>query len=185
MIWSHRGLAIPLEVYHGVPPGWYRADILAAHRRLGGSFDLTGPDATEPGAPSWMPERFEWLQYRETLYRVADGIGAGDAACIEIAVRFIELRYIGSYSGYIRQLLARRLKQARLSPDQADRLHAHFSSLVLSDERTQEYKEYLPLWRNIVDDRRMIALLAELRTRSNGEARAAWWLPKLRPGNSF
>jgi len=57
MIWTHQGNTIPLEVYHGVPKGWYTRDILAEHARLGGNYNISGPEATEPGAPSWMPER--------------------------------------------------------------------------------------------------------------------------------
>lgn len=115
MIWMHQGKKIPLEVYHGMPTGWHAEEVFAEHTRLGGTFDLSGPQATEPGAPSWMPDRNAWLQYRETLHRIADGVNVDDPACVELAVRYLELRYIGSYSGYIRSLLSRHLKHATLS----------------------------------------------------------------------
>lgn len=141
---------MPLEVYHGVPAGWYSAEIIAAHKALGGEFSISGSEATEPGAPSWMPERNEWLQYRATLYRVANGVRADDPACVELAVRFIELRYIGSYSGYIRERLARALKSANLTDVQAVRLDKHFRGLLVEREHTVEFREFFPLWRAIL-----------------------------------
>src|SRR5688572_16683269 len=150
MIWQYKGKSIPLEIYHGVPKGWHAEEILAEHKRLGGKFDVHGPEAKEPGAPSWMPARYQWLQYRETLYRIADGARGNDFACAELAIRFIELRHIGSYSGFIRARLARALKHADLTEGQRLRLHNHFSSLFRRREWTQEFREYVRLWRRII-----------------------------------
>jgi hypothetical protein len=180
MLWHYRGRDIPLEVYHGVPKGWYADDILAEHARLGGTYDLDGPEATEPGAPGWLPERHAWLQYREMLRRIADGVRAGDAACVELAVRYIELRYIGSYSGHLRSLLSRSLKHASLTDEQKTRLHAHFSDLVIREERTHEFREYLRLWRTILTKTQLERFLRELEDSPNGDARAQWLLERLR-----
>src|SRR5512132_3998838 len=115
MVWTHRGKKIPLEVYHGVPPGWHSEEVIAEHSRLEPTHELCVPEVTEPGAPPWLPDRKAWLRYRATLYEVANGIAAGDPACVELAIRYIELRYIGSYSGFIREKLARRLVRAELT----------------------------------------------------------------------
>ena len=184
MTWTHRGVAIPLDVYHGVPKGWRAAEIVVEHKALGGTFDITGPDATEPGAPSWLPDRAGWLQYRQTLYRIADGVLMDDPACVELAVRFIVLRYIGSYSGFVRSLLARRLKHARINASQRLRLHEHFSDLILDKERTQEFREYIPLWRLVATEAQVSALVKQLRKYSDGEPRAQWLLSRLRPVSS-
>jgi hypothetical protein len=181
MVWTHRGRAIPLEVYHGVPKGWYAQQIVAEHAQLGGTFDLNCPEATEPGAPSWMPERHAWLQYRQALYRLADGILAQDAACVELAIRYIELRYIGSYSGFVRSLLSRRLKHASLSKEQKTRLHRHFAGLVKDDERTEEFRDYVKLWRQIVTDEELETLAGALRAGPTGEAKAQHLFELLRP----
>jgi len=182
MIWTHRGKAIPLKVYHGVPKGWYAADILAEHGRLGGKYNISGPEAREPGAPSWMPERKAWLQYRQTLYRVADGVKANDAACVELAIRYIELRYIGSYSGFVRSLLSRRLKHASLTPQQNERLHRHFRELLLSGERSIEFKDYFKLWRLLITDEQKIDLLEEIEAK--GEEAANWVSKNLQPNKT-
>lgn len=141
--------ALPLETYHGVPLGWTKQDILTAQKTLRGSYELDGTDATEPGAPNWLPDRWNWLQYRETLYRVADGVRAGDHGCVEIAVRYIILRHIGSYSGFIRARLARALKNANRTVQQNERLNSHFLSLVENADFTEEFSEYVKLWRRI------------------------------------
>jgi len=179
MIWTHRGDAIPLEVYHGVPKGWYARDILAEHAHLGGKYDISGPEATEPGAPSWMPERKAWLQYRQTLYRVADGVRMNDSACVELAIRYIELRYIGSYSGFVRSLLSRRLKHASLTPHQRERLHHHFRDLLLSGERSIEFNDYFKLWRLIITEEQRGELLKQIEAK--GEEAVNWVSKHLQP----
>ena len=173
---------IPLEVYHGVPKGWYAHEILSEHARLGGTFDISGPEATEPGAPCWMPERRAWLQYRETLYRVGDGVAAKDPACIELAIRYIELRYMGSYSGFVRSLLSRRLKHVHLSAAQQIRLHQHFRILVLSGERSDELRDYMNLWRLIVTDEQRTELLKAVADR--GTSAVSWLTERLQPLDS-
>jgi hypothetical protein len=140
---------VSLDIYHGVPPGWSKAEMIRTHKALRGSFDITGPEATEPGAPDWLPDRQNWLQYRATLYRIADGVDADDAACVEMAVRYIELRYIGSYSGYLRARLARALSRATLDAGQVERLVRVFRTMVHTGDYTYEFAAYLKLWRRI------------------------------------
>lgn len=174
MIWNYHGKQIPLETYHGVPKGWYADEIVAEHKFLGGTFNLGGPVATEPGAPSWMPERFQWLQYREMLYRLRNGIRAGDLACVELAIRYIELRHIGSYSGYVRSKLCRCLKHASLSHGHKSRLHSHFLKLVEDGERTQEFCDYLKLWKKFISEEEKRDAFARLKRAPFGTAKATW-----------
>ena len=153
MNWRHRGVEIPIEVYHGVPSGWTPEQILYQHKILRGSFPIDAPEPTEFGAPSWMTERARWLRYRQILYNVAAGVRAGDRACIEIAVRYIIFSYIGSYSGFVRSKLARALKGAPLTANQKHRLDAHFSRIVAERDYTQEFYEYRKLWTRLRADR--------------------------------
>jgi hypothetical protein len=163
---------VPVETYHGVPRGWSRTELLAAHRALGGVHPISGAEATEPGAPEWLPDRKNWLQYRATMYRISDGVRAHDTACIELAIRYIELRHIGSYSGFIRARLARALKGVTLSTDQVKRLNRVFISVVESHDYTEEFNSYAKLW----------ARIASPEARSLVEATARRCaLPSLRP----
>jgi len=143
----HRdSLNIPLKIYHGVPKGWSKDEILKAHKSLGGAFSIDGEIVTEPGAPAYLPDRYNWLQYRATLYRVNEGVKANDIACIELSIRYIELNYIGSYSGFIREKLARALKNATLTESQTGRLKEHFQNLINRHECFQEFREYKKLF---------------------------------------
>lgn len=139
--------AVPTELYHSVPPGWDVESVVAIHRELGGHFDLRG----ELAPPTWSP----LLQYRGALYAIAAGVRAGDPACVELAVRFIELHFIGFYAGFLRALMARRLKHVTLSEQQRQRLSFHFFRLVQSEERCREFKDFVGLWRSIVTPREL------------------------------
>jgi hypothetical protein len=59
---SNDSQSIPLQQYHGVPAGWSKDELIAEHRQLGGSWPIDGPDATEPGAPDFLPEEGNCLQ---------------------------------------------------------------------------------------------------------------------------
>lgn len=178
MAGTHRGVTIPLAIYHGVPPGWRSYEVVEQHARLDPQHQLTVPDVTEPGAPPWLPNRKEWLQYRAALYEVVRGVGVGDPACIELAIRFIELHYIGSYSGFIRERLARRLANVHLTDTQKSRLHCHFEKLVLEQERTQEFRAYVKTWQRIITSAQRTEVLAKLKT-AHGQQSAAWLAKRL------
>lgn len=135
----------PLSIYHGVPQGWAKEEIIHKYIALGGTQNIEPEEAQEPGAPSWLPDRYNWLQYRATLYKIADGLRDHDEACIEIAVQYIELNYFGSYSGFIRERFARLLKSKKLTFKQASRLRRHFKNLKNHRELFQEFKEYKKL----------------------------------------
>jgi hypothetical protein len=133
------------EKYHAIPDGWDVSSIENAYRFLHGAFDIRPLQVPEVSDP--------WLKYRQTLYNIADGVRANDPACVELAVRFIELHFIGSYAGYIRSLLARRLKHADLAETQKTRLSTHFVGLLRRGERCNEFTDYLRLWRYIAKPR--------------------------------
>lgn len=140
---------LTFEEYHSVPVRWSAEGLEEQRRTLGGTYDLGY--AGHPRAHQSM-----W-------YNLANGVRAGDAACIELAVRFIEDRFISSYSGFARAKVARALKHATLSRDQSMRLSSHFLGLLEKGDRTEEFSEYMRLWPNIITsaDRKRALELAE------------------------
>jgi hypothetical protein len=130
---------VPAEEYRAVPLGWEASALVEAQARLGGEYKVR-PRHKYLGT-------YPFGQYIEVLNHIADGIQARDIGCIELAVRFIESRFIHSYSGYIRARMARRLKHVPLSNDQRRRLSAHFLHLLKTGDRCHEFREYLRLWR--------------------------------------
>ncbi|HET6804971.1 MAG TPA: hypothetical protein VFH59_05940 [Frateuria sp.] len=169
------GRTIPWRVYHGVPAGWRAEDIVQEHARLGGCFPLRVPAPIEVPSLHAVPEQDGWLHYRLTVHRLAEGVRASDPACIELAVRYIQLHYIGSYAGYLRARLARALKHAPLQESQRRVLHQHFAALSLRGEHTHEFPEYLKLWRRIVRPEEREALAQAFRDLPDGERRATRW----------
>ena len=140
---------VPWVIYHGVPVGWTKAVMVEVHRRLGGVYPIECCFRAARGIREPTDDQVIWYEYKSTLYRVADGILVGDRACIELAIRYIELRWIGSYSGYIRALLARRLKHVDLGKSEQRRLIRHFEYIVANRDYTAEFREYEKLWKRI------------------------------------
>lgn len=120
-----------------------------AHQELGGTFDITGAEAMVAGTPACSPDWLHWQKYKATLDKIVNGVDADDPACIEIAVRYIELRHIGSYSGYLRTHMARKLSRATLDTSQVDRLVRVFRRMVETRDYTWEFNTYRKLWRRI------------------------------------
>jgi len=140
---------LSFEEYHSVPGEWEPLAVIAAHRDLGGTFDIASTPRQAVGSSGKS-------DYRALWYNVADGIRAGDAACIEIAIRFVEARIIVSYSGFARTRIARALKGVPLSEPQRRRLSSHFLKLLEAGDKCDEFREYLKLWPMVInaDDRR-------------------------------
>ncbi len=163
----HRGRQLTLEDYHGVPAGWRAEEIAATHAGLSGTFPITAIELGRWSAPAWMPDREAWLRHMAILNRVAEGVRAGDAACVELAIRYIELQHIGSYSGYRRAKLARSLKHAAMTEPQRSRLNALFLRHVRDRDYTIEVRDYWPVWHRIVDTPTADAIAALLAARAS------------------
>jgi hypothetical protein len=138
------------DEYRAIPQGWDAESLLAEHRRLNGRGSI------ELGAS--MADLSPHRRYLRTMYYIAEKLETGDLASIELAVRYIELHYIGSYAGYIRALLARRLKHAPLSREQRARLARHFYGLLKTEERCGEFSVYISLWRRIIAPGEILAV---------------------------
>lgn len=130
------------EEYHNSPKGWDLYSILAEYKQLGGERVIYPNPARISRSP--------WSDYQEAISNIADGIRAGDPACVELGVRFIEAQVYVSGSGYMRTCIARRLKRASLSEEQKQRLSAHFLGLLQNAVALHEYEPYLKLWRIII-----------------------------------
>jgi hypothetical protein len=184
MIWRHHGVQLSLGHYHGVPKGWSADILFGRHANLGGTYPISDFEIGKWAAPSFMTERYEWLRYRQTLYRIADGIRAKDAACAEMAIQYIELNYIGSYSGFIRARLARCLKHADLTKPQKRRLNTHFLKIIIERNYTGEFNEYRALWGRIIDKACIDAVTQHLLENEvhgiRKQSKHISWLPKLK-----
>jgi hypothetical protein len=149
---------LSFEQYHTIPEEWDAPSVLVAHQAMRGTFDIGSTPRNAFGARGTT-------SYRAIWYNISDGVRAGDSACVELAVRFIEEHLVVSYSGFARTRLARALRHAELSAQQRRRLSSHFLKLLETGNRCEEYSEYLKLWPLVVtpaDRKRALGIAAEL-----------------------
>ena len=172
------GKSISFEEYHRIPRGWEVDLVLEKYERMQGRFDITPRQVQSDASP--------WFFYHRLLLNIADGVRANDHACVELAIRFIEARLFVSYSGYMRSILARRLRKAELSEEQKSRLSRHFFGLLHSGTRCHEFADYLRLWKVFVTARE-VAELQALPTGSDSDQAnfASFALKKLAPDKTL
>jgi hypothetical protein len=116
--------------------------------QLGGvaGFELTPRTYTNSRGMTWV---------YPILDRVVEGVRLGDSACIELAVEYIEDNVMGSYTGYLRERLARGLRHAELSKSQRTRLVNVFLSQLTRGNLHQEFRAYIRLFKTLgIDDHR-------------------------------
>ena len=76
-------------------------------------FELVPKTYTNSGGITWI---------YNIMDTVADGVKLNDKACIELSIGYIEDNIMGTYTGYIRESMARSLKNATLTDLQKNRL---------------------------------------------------------------
>jgi hypothetical protein len=155
---------VDLEIYCGVPKGWSNVELMALYEALGGKYPYGVLSCKEETNNDWqVPEGikakalvkakakatakakvklFEYSNHRHNLEEIANGIKAGDEACIEIAIRYIELNYFARDSGYVKAQYARLLRSQNLSIAQISRLQKHFAQLIKNKQCFQEFSDY-------------------------------------------
>ena len=104
-------------------------------------FELIPDTYTTPnGACTWI---------YNIMSSVVDGIQVGDKACIQLAIDYIEDNIMCSTTGYIRERMARSLRQVELTEYQKDSLAKTFLNQLDKQHLTKEFKEYIRLFKTI------------------------------------
>ena len=87
-------------------------------------------------------EKFEGIvKVKQLLLFISDRIKLNDSAAISISVNFVISPVFFHYSGYIRQSMARRLKNADLSANQISQIIKGVESLIKLGKTGQEFKQ--------------------------------------------
>lgn len=125
---------------------WGVADVQdryrALHRQLG------GVDGFAPEPRCWTNAAgLTWVY--NIMESVTDGVQLGDAACIELAVGYLEADLMHSGTGYLRERIARALRHAPLGDQQRERLRRLFVGQLRDGRMHKEYREYIRLFRRI------------------------------------
>jgi hypothetical protein len=114
----------------------YRAHAQGLHLELR---DLA-PRVHEAGTHRWVSPVME---------AVIEGIAAGDAACVEIGIEFLEPRLVLPFGRSLHAGTARALRRATLSTWQASRLRTRIYAMLLEGWVPAEFRDYAKLLRRI------------------------------------
>jgi hypothetical protein len=68
---------------------------------------------------------------------------------------------------------------AALNAPQRARLHCHFTELALSGEHSQEFRDYVKLWRRIISAEEIDELVVSIRA-TRGAGAVDWLVTRLR-----
>jgi len=80
---------------------------------------------------------------------VAEGIRAGDPACVDLGVEFIESAHKQPFGRILHARVARALRQSALSAGHVTRLRARILAMLVAGQVPHEYREYAKLLRRI------------------------------------
>lgn len=80
---------------------------------------------------------------------VIEGIEAGDAACAEIGVEFIEENSSFPFGRILKANTARALRRAELTPDQKERVRRRVAEMLRTGYLPREFRQYAKLARKI------------------------------------
>jgi hypothetical protein len=80
---------------------------------------------------------------------VADGIRAGDPACVDLGVEFIESAHKQPFGRILHARVARALRRTALSAAHVTRLRARILAMLVAGQVPHEYREYAKLLRRI------------------------------------
>jgi hypothetical protein len=81
--------------------------------------------------------------------RVIEGIEAGDLACAEIGIEFIEEDQSFSFGVILKSNTARALRRISLTEDQKERIRKRVIAMLIAGYLPREYREYAKLARKI------------------------------------
>jgi len=83
------------------------------------------------------------------MFRVIEGIGRGNAACIELGVELIQEDRPLPFGRILKSNTARALRRAELTPGQKDRIRKRVIEMLIAGNTPREYREYAKLVRRI------------------------------------
>ena len=125
---------------------WSVESVKTRYREL--SLSLGGVAGFQPEPRKHTNQRGASWTYN-IMESVVDGIRLGDMACIQLSIEYIHDGEMGSTTGYIRERMARALRNASLTKNQKAELAKIFLGMLESDKIYKEFKEYTRLFKRI------------------------------------
>ncbi len=116
-----------------------RYDEYARRLHVETPFDLT-PREHEEGDKRWVYPVME---------QVIRGIEAGDAACIELGIEFVEEDEKFPFGKILKAKAARGLRRAHLTAEQIERIRQRVIGMLVAGHVPHEFREYAKLLRKV------------------------------------
>lgn len=101
--------------------------------------DLT-PRTSEDGQRRWI---------NPVMDEVIKGIEAGDKACAQIGVEFIEEDEFFAFGMILKVSTARALRRTELTSEQIERIRKRVVEMLIAGNTPREYRQYLKLLRKV------------------------------------
>jgi hypothetical protein len=130
--------------YNGV--GFWSADeVLRRYSEYAKKYHIHTPRDLRPvthseGDKSWI---------YPVMDRVIEGIEAGDLACAEIGIEFIEEDQTFTFGRILKSNTARALRRASLTEEQKERIRKRVVGMLIAGHVPREYRQYAKLARKI------------------------------------
>lgn len=136
-----------MEINYNGEGKWSAESVIGRYRKL--SLDVGGVGGFEPEPRTYVNYNgAKWIY--NIMDSVVDGVQLGDKACIELSIDYINDCPMDPTTGYIRERMARSLKQSELlSIEQEKRLANIFICQLERGKIYKEFREYGKLFKKI------------------------------------
>ena len=130
--------------YNG-PGRWTRDAIRARYAEYARRFGIRVPIDLRPREHSDDTRR--WVY--PVMEQVIDGIEAGDPACVELGIEFIEEDQKFPFGKMLKSNTARALRRASLRAEQVERVRKRVIGMLIAGHVPHEFREYAKLLRTV------------------------------------
>jgi len=124
---------------------WSRDAILARYAQYARKLRIRKPTDLTPKEHAKKGDL--WIY--PVMDEVIAGIGAGDGACIEIGIEFIEEDQGFPFGLILKVNTAKALRRTSLSPKQENRIRRRVATMLIDGNLPKEFKEYAKLLRKV------------------------------------
>ena len=126
--------------------GWSRDGIIARYAEYARRFHISPPRDLTPS--EFQPAETTWVY--PVMVRVIEGILAGDVACAEIGIEFMEQDASFPFGRILKSNTARALRRSDiLLPEQQERIRRRVASMLSSEYLPREFRQYAKLARKL------------------------------------
>jgi len=124
---------------------WSLEAILERYKLYAQRYNIVPPRVLSPRVHEENGKR--WIY--PVMNCIIDGIEAGDLACAEIGVEFIEESASFTFGRILKANTARALRRIELTPEQKERIRKRVIEMLCTGYLPREYRQYAKLARKI------------------------------------